>query len=448
MSSFRFTVLEWRVIAIFAYAVGIGMADSQALTPLTVEIDAAFGFIHHESKYLLASYFIGAALAAAIAGPGSDRWGRRLFFVAGVGTACIADLLCYFANSFWILVMLRLFVGMGIGTCALTYLAYMGDMFPYERRGMAMGLVSVGFFAGLTFGPIVAAKIDTILGWRGVFLAFSIADLLGLVMVVLGLPKVTTKQVQKGGLRGLAREWKLFHIQPGTCLVLLAFAAQAASAFAFSQVAPMWLEAVYQWSPEQRSYIFIWFGVGTLIASPAAGYLADVFGKIPVADYSSWAIAITLFGIPFVPMLPGALGGGFSILLIATIMGVFFGIRSTPLFALVTQVVPKRQRGNFLALKSVWTYIGIALGILIGNFFYLYAYRFVPVKMIENAKNFLVNHLPDLHVYDTAMLSDSMSAYFGFIVLGLFAGFASILTAILLRNLGRIPNVEHVAEEN
>ena len=447
MSFLGFTAVEVRVILIFAATVGIGMADSQWVNPLAVEIEASYGFEHHESMYLIAAYFLGAAVAAAVSGPCSDLFGRRVFFLAGIGIAAVADMVCYLVEPFPLLVLFRFFDGMGIGTCALMYLAFMGDMFPYNRRGLAMGIVSVGFFGGMTFGPLAASGIaHSFGGWRINLLVLSFCSAAAFVLAILGLPKRPRLHVDKGGLAGLLREWKFFHQQIGTRLVLLAFASLSASAFAFNYYVMLWLEAVYRFTPTQRSMVFISVGVGTLLASPVAGYLADRFGKITVALYSSWAIAIGLFLIPFVPSLPGALGGGNTILVAAGVLGVFFGIRTTPVLALVTQVVPKAQRGNFLALKSVWTYVGIASGVVAGWFLYSSTVSLIPASVVAIVEGFLVQHLEQFAA-DPEGLARFMRAYFGFISVGFFTALMSALTAVLLAVVAKIPGVEAAGDE-
>ncbi len=448
MVSLRFTASEWRVILIFAAAVGIGMADAQWLNPLTPEIDAYYGFEESRSFYLLVSYFIGAAIAAAVAGPGSDLWGRRVFFLGGVGIAAIADLFCYFVEPFWGIVLLRLFVGMGIGTCALTYLAYMGDLFPYERRGLAMGLVTVGFFAGMTFGPLTAAAIAHQFGWKIVFLILATCSGIVFAISLWGLPKVHKHKTAKGGLRGVLREWMGFHTQRGTLLVLLAFACLSASAFAFNTFVSYWLEAVYRITPTQRSWVFIYVGLGTLIASPIAGWMADRFGKISTSYYSSWAIGILILLIPFVPALPGFFGRVGLIMFGAVLIGGFVGIRTTPVLALVTQVVPQHQRGNFLALKSVWTYIGIAVALKLGGEMYNSTLAILPETSVVYAKEFLSQHLSEIHVSDNASRIAMMESFFGFVSLGLFAGGMSVVTAVLLGWVGKIPGVEQAGNED
>ncbi len=441
MSIFRFSATEWRVILIFSAALAIGMADSQSIMPVSPEIDADFGFEHHESMYLVAAYFIGAAIAAAIAGPASDIWGRRIFFLGGIGIAAIADLLCFVVKQFPLLVMFRFFDGMGIGTCSLTYLAFMGDFFPYKRRGLAMGLVSVGFFGGMTFGPLAAARIAEVYEWRTIFLTLSCISALIFTLAIVGLPSLPIKRGVKGGLRGLLSEWGLFHRLRGTRLVLIAFAALSASAFSFNFFVVYWLDSVYHFSPTQRSFLLICLGVGTLLASPAAGLLADRFGKIVVSYYSSWAIAVALMLIPFMPLLPGSLGSGGAILISAGLVGIFFGIRTTPVLALVTQIVPQQRRGNFLALKSIWTYMGIAGAILIGRVAYKHSSAVVPDVFGDTIAGALSRHITG---------NDSgevLTSFIGFVGLGGFVGLASVLTAVLLGRLTAIPGVEDEEEE-
>ena len=79
-----------------------------------------------------------------------------LFMAGSAGVALAPDL-----N--W-LIGLRVFQALGAGALVPVSIAIVGDVFPPERRGTALGLVGASAEAGGVIGPLVGRRHHALLG--------------------------------------------------------------------------------------------------------------------------------------------------------------------------------------------------------------------------------------------------------------------------------------------
>src|SRR4029077_1678688 len=101
-------------------------------------------------------------------GPLSDRVGRKKVLVSGLTLFTIASFLTYHVSSFGALVILRAMTGSAAGTLSTCALSFAGDYYPYDQRGRAMGVLSMGYFVAVVVGVPVGGLAGFRWGWRGV----------------------------------------------------------------------------------------------------------------------------------------------------------------------------------------------------------------------------------------------------------------------------------------
>ena len=130
---------------------------------------------------------IGDLVASPWLGKRSDKLGYRrvvLFSLLGAGLLTIPQA---FVHNIWVFLLLRFGVGLFIGGIVPTANAWIGRLFPAERRGMVYGLSSSASFFGLFLGPISGGVIAAHLGFEAVFLITGGILLAGVAWVYLGV---------------------------------------------------------------------------------------------------------------------------------------------------------------------------------------------------------------------------------------------------------------------
>ena len=84
---------------------------------------------------IVALALVGATIGALAAGPLLDKHGRRLTVLLSAGMFALAGLGLALANSFLVLVLMRIIIGLAIGVTSEAVPVYIAEMTPPDRRG-------------------------------------------------------------------------------------------------------------------------------------------------------------------------------------------------------------------------------------------------------------------------------------------------------------------------
>jgi EmrB/QacA subfamily drug resistance transporter len=107
---------------------------------------------------------IGTPLMAKL----SDTWGRRSIYLADIILFAIGSLTVAVAPSFAVVLIGRAIQGLGSGGIFPVASAVIGDTFPPEKRGSALGLIGAVFGLAFILGPIVGGVL-LLAHWRWLF---------------------------------------------------------------------------------------------------------------------------------------------------------------------------------------------------------------------------------------------------------------------------------------
>ena len=120
--------------AIFGFATAVTMVG-----PLLVDLSRELDDTLSQAGLLAAAMAVSWAASAPFAGLLSDRFGRRPLIVLALGGLGVVNLGAGLAADFWVLMAPRFLAGIFGGFGPASVMAAVGDLFPLERRGMAMG---------------------------------------------------------------------------------------------------------------------------------------------------------------------------------------------------------------------------------------------------------------------------------------------------------------------
>ncbi len=125
----------------------------------------------------------------------SVRFSHKLLLLSGLGCTCLAALGFYAAPTFLFILLPN--IGVGAGIAIVTAMAYsiVGDHYPLEKRGKAIGVLVAAFtFAYVVGAPCIGA-IACSTGWRSVMLLLALPfALVSLLLSLSFLPNKTTNQ--------------------------------------------------------------------------------------------------------------------------------------------------------------------------------------------------------------------------------------------------------------
>lgn len=327
------------------------------MVPILPEIAETLGVNAFWRGMLLTAYALSLGVSALITGPASDRIGRRQILIYGTGLMTVTLALHTVAADYELLLIMRLLAGVGGGMLSGGSVAYVGDYFPYEKRGWANGWVmsgtAFGQVAGIPIGKVLAAGF----GYRWPFLMFAATMGLATLLIWQFVPQPGAVLDEK---RLTPRRFvnKYLRLLKGSDVVaaVSAYFLMFCGFGLFTSFLPSWLETTVGVSGYGIALLFAIGGSANVLASPLAGRVSDEIGRKPLVVWSCLALGILCALAP-------VLITGFTVAAVLFFLAmVTVGIRISPLQSLLTALVPDRDRGLLMGLAMSVGQAGFGIG--------------------------------------------------------------------------------------
>lgn len=127
-----------------------------------------------EIGFIVPAYMLSYALMALFYGVLSDRFGRWSIIRLSLILFIIFTALTATAQTASQMATWRLLTGLGAsGVIPLTF-ALVGDLFPFEQRGVKLGLVFAAMEGGMAAGSAGGAILEPTVGWRSLFIGTAV----------------------------------------------------------------------------------------------------------------------------------------------------------------------------------------------------------------------------------------------------------------------------------
>ncbi len=304
---------------------------------------------------LVTGYAMAVAGFAVVAGPVSDRYGRRLVLRIGTAWMAVALLATAFARDYATLLTLRVLAGAASGILSGATVAYVGDVIPYQQRGRALGLVMSGMAFGQIAGIPAGTMLSDALDYRAPFVAFGLLMIpatLGTWFVLPASPVANEGKLDVGtALRGYAELLRT----PSIIAVSLASTAMMWSVSTFIVYQPKWLEDELAATSHEIAFMFLVGGLANAIMGPVAGRLSDSIGRKGLVIVGSVGLGVMMI---IVPQLTSMM----YVYPVVFVTMALVGARVGPLNAWMTALVDARRRGSLMSLTMATGQAGFAVG--------------------------------------------------------------------------------------
>lgn len=307
--------------------------------------------------WLITVYALFLSIFALITGPISDRVGRRLVLLVGSGTMAAALGMHAIADTFSTLLLMRAFAGAAGGMLSGAAVAYVGDYFPYNKRGWANGWVMSGVAVGQIVGIPIGIVLADQLGYRTAFLMFGASMLLATVLIFYYIPQPDVcRDVERLTIRRAIFNY-------GELLKRRVVAAASAVYFLmFFSIGlyiiylPTWLETTLKVCGTEIATLFLVGGIANVVFGPAAGRISDTIGRKPLIVTSCIGFSIIMVLTTF---LIDSMWLAYVFFAAAMTM---VAMRLSPLQSLMTALVSSNRRGTLLCLTIALGQVGFGLG--------------------------------------------------------------------------------------
>ncbi|SMO37215.1 MFS transporter [Gracilimonas mengyeensis] len=355
-------------IIIFALWLLLFAASSQVMiiSPILPRIAEQLSTSIEVLGNLVTVYAVMVGFFAIIMGPLSDKIGRRMILLIGTGSISFFLFLHGFVDTFWELLAVRALAGMAGGVLSGAAVAYVGDYFPYEKRGWANGWIMSGMAMGQILGIPIGTLMADLYGFRIPFLIFAGIMLLTFLLILAKVPQPNVelsadRVTFKGSLNKYLKLLKRSEVRA----VAFAYVVMFLSISVFVVYLPTWLEDSFNVSGKAIASLFFVGGIANVITGPLAGKLSDHIGRKKIIIVSCLGLSvvmaittlvITEFWISYIVFF-------FTMVLIA--------MRISPFQALSTQLIKSDNRGSLMSLLVAIGQVGYGIGGSIAGPFYV-----------------------------------------------------------------------------
>jgi MFS family permease len=290
----------------------------------------------------IAALSVAVVVARPVAGRLADRHGYKVVMLCGTIICVLAGLAYYGANSIGMLVVIRMFHGVGEGTVYTAGAAWLVSLCPANRRGRVVGLYGISMWLGITLGTLAGTVAMRVWGYSAVWAFCALAGLAGIASVA---SKTAPPRPEVPGGRGSLLPPAA--VMPGISVSLAALGYAALAAFVSLH---MLARGVANGVAAFDAFGFTYIGVRLFI-----GNVPDRLGPRMVAFWSALVEAVGLVIVALATNLVTVIIGGL-------VIGAGLSLLFPSLALLVINRAPDAQRGAALgAFTSFWD-IGIAVG--------------------------------------------------------------------------------------
>ena len=177
------------VVVLLAVSAFINYVDRGNLSIAAPMLKDELGISASQLGILLSAFFWTYACLQPLSGWLVDRCNVNWVMAGGFFLWSAATAVTGIVHTFLVLMLLRLFVGMGESVVYPSYSKILVLNVEEEHRGLANASISTGLALGPGFGMLFGGLLMARFGWRPFFLVLGLVSLIWLVPWVMWMPK-------------------------------------------------------------------------------------------------------------------------------------------------------------------------------------------------------------------------------------------------------------------
>lgn len=310
-------------------------------------------------------------LAALISRPYS---GRLTDTIGRIPVMMVGAIVCFFLGFLYVLLpfvvgflTLRFFHGFSTGFKPTATSAYIADISPANRKGEAVGYLSISGSLGMSSGPAIGSFLTNAYGINSMFYASSVIALCSVAVLIGMRETLTDKKPFSWKLLKLKKEDlfenRVFHI----CMVMLGLF------FPYGVTLTIIPDAHANFGLTNKGLYMAALTISSLVTRLIGGRFSDNYGRVPILILASLLSTTSM-------LVTGYASSSIIFLLGAVFLGFSSGLISPAITAWVLELAIKDKIGRALASMYMALELAIGLGaVLSGMFFAQYNWDFKTV---------------------------------------------------------------------
>jgi len=292
----------------------------------------------------LSGCLAGLAIGQLVAGPLSDRLGRRRPLFAGLAAFIALSVACALAPDIGSLIAFRFLQGMAGAAGVVLSLAMVRDMYEGTELARVLGSLTLVFGLAPVLAPVIGGQVLRFTSWRGVF---GVLAAIGLVLLIASwfLPETLPPgRRTPSRLRQLLDDSRTLVRDRQYTGNALAVALCTAALITYISSLPFIVEDAYGKSAQLFSLIFMINAIGLTLAAQLGARLVRRL-PVPTVVHASLAVQVA---------------GGLAFLAVALTGHPPLAALLVPLFVYVSSFGMMRPNGTALALAGHASIAGTA----------------------------------------------------------------------------------------
>ena len=433
---------KWKYFAIGATATFMGTLDSSIVNVALPTLAAEFNADVKVVAWVVQSYILTLVALLLVGGRMLDIWGERKLFAIGFTLFTIGSALCAFSISIYMLILSRVFQGLGGSVLMSSNQGLIAKSFPPGQRGRVLGTIGTVVSVGLATGPPLGGFLIGTLGWRSIFyinLPIGLAaviyslkilannptvegnhrfDWSGSVLIVIGLSALFLG-LNFGTDLGWDNPLVIIPIASSIFIMLLFvynenrvshpllklqlflnryFSQSCAAAFlafvglmANSILMPFYLQNVAGFMPQKVGLFMMAVPASMFLVAPFAGWISDIIGTRIPASFGLGLLAVGFYTLSLLQ----ADNSSLDIIWRFCLVGIGMGIFASPNTNAILSSVPKSSVGVASGLTALMRTSGIAFGTaLTVTLFTFFRNQTASANMADEAAQYLAGIKP------------------------------------------------------
>lgn len=317
-----------RSILVLGVLAAFGPLSMDLYMPQLPQLATSLGTSDALAQATMSVCMIGLGIGQLVAGPLSDRFGRRRPLLIGVALFALFSLACAFAPTIEVLLAARLLQGLAGSAGIVISFAVARDLYAGAELSRMLSLLALVTASAPIIAPLVGGQLALVMDWRGIFVILAGIGVALFVLAATAFRETLPPAGRHGG-RMLATTFghvgEVVHDRVFVTL-LVASAAGGVAFFTYLSQSSFVLQNEYGLSPQLFSLAFAVNAIANMLGAQSSRFVVRRWGTLCVYLIGQAGIAVA--SVVFVAV---ALTGQPVIAVVAALAGyLFFAGIATP----------------------------------------------------------------------------------------------------------------------
>lgn len=285
------------IILLLAFLAAVGPFAIDTYLPSLPAIAKDFEVNSAIIGYSVGSFFAGLAGGQLIAGPLSDRYGRKPILLVGFSLFLLATVACALAPTAQFLIAARLLQGLAAAASPAAGRAVVRDLWEGNEAARAMAYVSMAMAVAPLLAPSIGGLILEFAQWRAIFWALVGFAVIAILLIIFVLPETNGPEKRQDiPLLSYFRAYGTVLKNTQTWGYLLSGGFSTATMFAYIAGSPVVYIEIFDISPRYYGLLFGLNVVGLFVGNWINSQLVVRYGYHLLLAIG---VSITLIGTSF-----------------------------------------------------------------------------------------------------------------------------------------------------